>query len=71
MLATAEHCTIQARHTDEGRDAQGWMTAGAIALDKVRLELGEVTDRTEHRTTDQVTAEVERLAEQLATNDGQ
>lgn len=33
---------------DNGKDAQHYMTAGAIGLDKFRLEQGEVTDRTEH-----------------------
>jgi transposase-like protein len=31
----------------DGRDAQGWATASAILTDKLRLELGEATARTE------------------------
>ena len=41
-------------------------TSAAILIDKLRLELGEVTDRTEHRSTDAVTEEIQRLAAQMA-----
>lgn len=40
---------------------QSYATAAAILLDKVRLELGEVTGRTEVRSTDQLDAEIEQL----------
>jgi transposase-like protein len=35
-----------------GNDARGWATASAIMTDKLRLELGEATDRTEHLSPD-------------------
>lgn len=41
-------------------------TSAAILIDKLRLELGEVTDRTEHRTVDQVAADIEDLTRQMA-----
>lgn len=44
---------------DNGKDAQHYMTAGAIGLDKFRLEQGEVTDRTEHVAAPERTPEVE------------
>lgn len=65
----ARHHVERSLVTDDGKDAQHWMTAGAIGLDKLRLELGEATDRTEHRTVDQVTAEVERLAAEMTRVD--
>lgn len=46
--------------------AKALATTAAILIDKYRLEVGEVTDRTEHRSVDQVTAEVERLAAEMA-----
>lgn len=66
FMETAVHCARQARLVEDGHQAFSLTKAGGTALDKVRLELGEVTDRTEHRTVDQVTAEVERLAEEMA-----
>jgi transposase-like protein len=44
---------------------QAYATAAAILLDKVRLELGEVTGRTEHRTTDHLDREIENLLGKL------
>lgn len=41
-------------------------TSAAILIDKLRLELGEVTDRTETRTVDQVAADIEDLTRQMA-----
>lgn len=40
---------------------QAYATAAAILLDKFRLEVGEVTGRTEHRTTDQLDRDIEEL----------
>lgn len=51
------------------QSAKNLLTAAAIAVDKLRLELGEVTDRTESRSTDSLTADIERLAGELAGND--
>lgn len=40
---------------------QSYATAAAILLDKVRLELGEVTGRTETVSTDQLDREIEQM----------
>lgn len=40
---------------------QSYATAAAILLDKVRLELGEVTGRTETVATDQLDREIEQM----------
>jgi len=58
-LATAAlHHVRQSAKSTDGRQAQAWMVAGAIGVDKLRLELGEVTDRTEHVAPER-SAEVE------------
>lgn len=61
----------QAIETGKARDAQSWMTAAAIGVDKFRLEMGEATGRTEtmelpaaEATIDQ---EVARLAKLIDT----
>ncbi len=45
----------QAIDTDRARDAQSWMIAAGIGVDKFRLEMGEATGRTE--TVDLAAAE--------------
>ena len=45
----------QAIEADKGRDAQSWMIAAGIGVDKFRLEMGEATGRTE--TVDLAAAE--------------
>jgi len=49
----------QVRSSEKGNDAQGWAMAGGICLDKVRLELGEATERHEHGPTPERTPEQE------------
>lgn len=56
---SAVHAAIQVRSCEKGNDAQGWATASAICLDKLRLELGEVTDRTERVAAPERTPEQE------------
>lgn len=43
---------------------QAYATAAAILLDKFRLEVGEVTGRTETLSTDQLDRQIEELIEQ-------
>jgi hypothetical protein len=47
LLAAARQHVASSLSADDGKNAQHYMTAGAIGLDKYRLELGEATDRTE------------------------
>jgi transposase-like protein len=46
-LLAAARIHVAKSLTADGKNAQHYMTAGAIGLDKYRLELGEATDRTE------------------------
>lgn len=50
---------------------QSYATAAAILLDKFRLEVGEVTGRTETRTSDHLDREIEELVEQLQAKSAQ
>lgn len=50
---------------------QAYATAAAILLDKFRLEVGEVTGRTETRTSDHLDREIEELVEQLQAKGAQ
>jgi transposase-like protein len=47
LLAAARIHVASSLKAEDGKNAQHYMTAGAIGLDKYRLELGEATDRTE------------------------
>jgi hypothetical protein len=48
FAASAVYAAEQVRVSDNGKDAHGWAMASGTMLDKLRLELGEATDRTEH-----------------------
>jgi hypothetical protein len=48
FAASAVFAARKVRDAEEGKDAHGWAMASGTMLDKLRLELGEVTDRTEH-----------------------
>jgi transposase-like protein len=59
LLDAAREHVAMARVTTDGKDAQHWMTAAAIGVDKFRLERGEATDRTETVAAPERTPEVE------------
>lgn len=68
-----EHIDFKGKDADEvvypkpsPAGCQSYATAAAILLDKFRLEVGEVTGRTETRTSDHLDREIERLVEQLS-----
>ena len=50
---------------------KSYAVAAAVLVDKLRLELGEATARTEHTLTDSIDAEVAKLTQALAANDPQ
>lgn len=50
-------------------DVKNYVTSFAILVDKMRLEEGKATERTETLTRDVVTAEIARLEAELASND--
>lgn len=52
-----------------GAEVRQLMTAAGIAIDKLRLELGETTARTEHISMDLVDSEIMRLRDELAAHD--
>lgn len=56
---SALHAAVKVREAEKGNDAQGWATASAIMTDKLRLELGEATDRTEHIAVPERTVEAQ------------
>lgn len=59
LLDAAREHVAMARITLDGKDAQHWMTAAAIGVDKFRLEKGEATERTEHVAAPERNPEVE------------
>lgn len=66
LFEAAEHLIAAVLGARVARDAQAWMTAAAIAVDKLRLEEGKATSRDESMSPEQAAevlrAEVERWA---------
>lgn len=52
------------------RDIRDFSIAIGVLIDKMRLELGEATERTEVISPDRIAEEINRLESELALNDG-
>lgn len=59
LITAAEHAVDQVTDAADGNQAKGWAVAAGIVIDKLRLEVGEATDRTEHVTAPERTPENE------------
>jgi len=65
MLKVAEKVLGRIDVEGEGRQAQAFAVSLGILVDKIRLEEGEPTARTEHLGRDEFMAEVKRLAAEM------
>lgn len=70
LLSAAEHAVAKIVGEEDGNQAKGWAITSGIVIDKLRLELGEATDRTETVAAPERTPEVEsELAKVVALAD--
>jgi len=66
LLGAPIHLVRQAIETGKARDAESWMTAAGIGIDKFRLEMGEATGRTETIDLSQAEATIDQEVARLA-----
>ena len=66
LLDAGIHHLQRSIAADSGRDAQAYMIGAGIGVDKYRLEMGEVTGRTEQMSVPQAVATLEEEVTRMA-----